>query len=84
MTFVAFDCLVAVPMVAPKNFQLLRIESGTSATFSWDPVDHNSMNGPHKGYKIYHWKGAASPAQMMFVRRLKRQANNCCELLTMQ
>lgn len=65
-------------MVAPKNFQLVSIDSGTSATFSWEPVDHNSMNGPHKGYKVYHWKGVGgSPAQMLFLRRLKRQTNNC-------
>lgn len=72
-------------MVAPKNFQLVSIDSGTSATFSWEPVDHNSMNGPHKGYKIYHWKGVGgSPAQMLFLRRLKRQTNNCCEFLSSQ
>ena len=74
---------LTVPMVAPKSFQLVSIESGTSATFSWEPVDHNSMNGPHKGYKIYHWKGVGdSSAQMLFLRRLKRQTNHCCEFLS--
>lgn len=31
------------------------IESPSSATFLWVPVDPNSVNGEFKGYKVQHW-----------------------------
>ena len=44
-----------VPLLAPSNFKRVSTNSGRSATFSWDAVDRNSMNGELKGYKIVHW-----------------------------
>jgi hypothetical protein len=51
-----------VPLHPVANFRLLSISSGRSATFSWDPVDRNSMNGELKGYKIVHWHENARAA----------------------
>ncbi|KFD61036.1 hypothetical protein M514_12098 [Trichuris suis] len=43
------------PEAAPQNFQLVSVDGPSVATFSWDPVDPNSLRGNFKGYKIIHW-----------------------------
>ena len=37
-----------VPLEAPSNFTLKRIEDATSAIFSWNPVSLDSIQGKQK------------------------------------
>lgn len=54
------DFAVLVPQQAPTNFTLVKIESGTTALFSWNPVPIESVRGELRGYKIQTWNKEGS------------------------
>lgn len=60
-----------IPTAAPQNFALID-KSATSATFKWDPVSAEDMNGRLAGYKIYHWPAEEEEAEEE-VRTLRRR-----------
>lgn len=45
----------ARPSQSPSNFRLLNLIDYKTATFSWDPVSNESVNGYFVGYKVVVW-----------------------------
>lgn len=44
-----------MPRLAPTNFTLEQVTSGTTALLNWNPVPPESLQGHFKGYKIQTW-----------------------------
>ena len=57
-----------IPSAAPEGFELID-KSATSATFKWDPVPADSVQGRLGGYKIVHWPVSGDPDVQVHTRR---------------